>query len=191
MPADGSLLVSFRNQDLIGKIDYNNGAGSGNILWLMGEGGSFAINNPTADPWPWFSHQHDIEFQYNSNQLMTIYDNGNTRIFNNGVNSRGYVLNVNESGLQVTPILLADLGYYAVAQGSAQVLSNGDYEFLGGQIVGAAPHDSTRNGLPPTPSYYEEGSEVTPSGSVVYSEDVQSPAYRLWRVTDLYNVPTN
>jgi arylsulfate sulfotransferase len=183
MPEDGSLIISMRNQDWIAKIDYNNAAGTGDILWIMGEDGSFAINNTTGDPWPWFSHQHDVEFQNNSNQLMTMFDNGNTRITSNGGDSRGYVLSVDESGLQVTPQLLADVGFYAVAQGSAQVLTNGDYEFMGGQIYGLEPSS--------TPLFYQEGVELTPAGATTFSEMAQSAAYRLWRTQDLYHVPTN
>jgi hypothetical protein len=185
-PLDGSLVISIRNQDWVAKIDYNNGTGTGNILWLMGQNGSFAMNNVNGDPWPWFSHQHDVEYQNNGNVLMTMFDNGNTRITANGGDSRGYVLNVNESGLLVTPQLFFDTGYYAVAQGSAQVLSNGDYEFMGGQIVGRAP-----GGSAPSPSFYEQGAEVTPAGVATFSEAAQSQAYRLWRLTDFYNVPTN
>jgi hypothetical protein len=184
-PGDGSLVVSIRNQDWVAKIDYGNGTGTGNILWIMGQDGSFAFNNLTGDPWPWFSHQHDVEFQ-SDGSTVTIFDNGNTRVTANGGDSRGYVLDVNESGLQVTPRLLFDTGYYAVAQGSAQELSNGDYEFMGGQIVGKSPA-----GLAPKPSFYEQGAEVTPAGVVTYSEAAQSQAYRLWRMTDFYNVPTN
>jgi len=185
-PLDGSLVISIRNQDWVAKIDYNNGTGTGNILWIMGQGGSFAMNNLTGDPWPWFSHQHDVEYQNNGNVLMTMFDNGNTRITANGGDSRGYVLNVNESGLQVTPQVLFDTGYYAVAQGSAQILSNGDYEFMGGQILGHAPGSGAKS-----PTFYEQGADITPAGATTFSEVAQSQAYRLWRLTDFYNVPTN
>jgi hypothetical protein len=184
-PADGSLVISIRNQDWVAKIDYNNGQGTGNILWIMGQDGTFVMNNVTGDPWPWFSHQHDVEFQSSGTQLMTMIDNGNTRITSNGGHSRGYVLNVDEGGLQATPQMLFDLGYYAVAQGSAQVLSNGDYEFMGGQIIGKEPGNN------PQPSAYQQGAEVTPAGVTTYSEVSQSQAYRLWRVTDFYNLPAN
>jgi hypothetical protein len=185
-PLDESLVISIRNQDWVAKIDYKNGTGTGNILWIMGQGGSFAMNNVTGDPWPWFSHQHDVEYQNNSNVLMTMFDNGNTRVTANGGDSRGYVLNVNESGLQVTPALLWTTGYYAVAQGSAQVLSNGDYEFMGGQIVGKAP-----SGTAQSQSFYQQSADVTTAGVATFSEVAQSEAYRLWRLTDFYNVPTN
>jgi hypothetical protein len=110
---------------------------------------------------------------------MTMFDNGNTRVSENGGYSRGYVLSVNEAGLQVTPTLLTSLGVYAVAQGSAQTLANGDYEFMGGQINGL-------NGIT-----LEEGFELTPAGTIVYTEIARSEAYRMWRMEDFYHVPTN
>jgi arylsulfate sulfotransferase len=176
---DGSLILSLRNQDWVAKIDYKNGTGTGNVLWLMGLDGSFALNNVTGDPYPWVSHQHDVEYQNGGNTLMTMFDNGNTRVSENGGYSRGYVLSVNEAGLQVTPTLLTSLGVYAVAQGSAQTLANGDYEFMGGQINGL-------NGIT-----LEEGFELTPAGTIVYTEIARSEAYRMWRMEDFYHVPTN
>jgi arylsulfate sulfotransferase len=58
-PQDGSIVWSSRHQDWVIKVDYNNGSGTGNILWLMGQDGDFTFNNIYNDPWPWFSHQHE------------------------------------------------------------------------------------------------------------------------------------
>ncbi len=66
------------------------------------------------------------------------------------------------------------------------MLSNGDYELMGGQITGRAP-----SGKAPSPNFYEEGADVTTAGVATFSEAAQSQAYRLWRLTDFYNVPTN
>ncbi len=41
--SDGNLLLSMRHQSWILKIDYNNGAGSGNVLWRLGYQGDFAL----------------------------------------------------------------------------------------------------------------------------------------------------
>src|SRR6185369_4729603 len=35
-PKNGSVLFSMKAQDWVIKIDYNNGAGNGNVLWTMG-----------------------------------------------------------------------------------------------------------------------------------------------------------
>ncbi len=188
---DGSLLISIRDQDWLAKIDYDNGRGSGRILWKLGNGGDFSIVNPTNDPYPWFSHQHDSEI-LNSSGTVILFDNGNTRVTANGGNSRGYAMQLNEDTLTATITSLFDLGYYALAQGSAQKLSNGDYMFMGGQILGTAPHSGMMpDAQPPSQPQFQFGAEFTPSGTPVYSETTQSNAYRLWRVPDFYNWTAN
>ena len=54
--ADGNLLLSMRHQSWILKIDYANGAGSGNLLWKLGEDGDFTILG--VIPSQWFYGQH-------------------------------------------------------------------------------------------------------------------------------------
>jgi arylsulfate sulfotransferase len=49
---DGNLLVSLRNQDWILKVNYQNGAGNGDVIWTLGNEGSFSID--FNNPWPWF-----------------------------------------------------------------------------------------------------------------------------------------
>ncbi len=39
---DGNLIISIRHQNWLVKIDYNNGAGAGDILWHLGYQGDFA-----------------------------------------------------------------------------------------------------------------------------------------------------
>ena len=36
---DGNLIISIRHQNWLVKIDYNNGAGTGDILWHLGLSG--------------------------------------------------------------------------------------------------------------------------------------------------------
>jgi hypothetical protein len=187
--SDGNLVISMRNQDWIAKINFQNGTGSGNIIWLMGLDGNFTINNPTNDPYPWFSHQHDVEFQDTNYTDMSMFDNGNTRVTEQGGNSRGYLLTVDEAAFTVTPTLLGNMGQYSVSMGSAQQLSNGDWEFLAGDIVGTPP----TNGASPMAGkgQWELGAEMTTEGNIIYSEQAPSTCYRVWRLTDFYNVPSN
>jgi arylsulfate sulfotransferase len=182
---DGNLIVSFRNQDWIAKIDFENGTGTGNILWLMGLDGNFQIIS--SDPYPWFSHQHDVEFQDSNYTGLSMFDNGNTRIAANGGYSRAYLATVNESALTVTPTLLAPTGQFAVAMGSAQPLSNGDWEFMGGDIVGQPPSPGENANV----NQWELGQEVNAAGTAVYTEQAPATCYRIWRLTDFYNVPAN
>ena len=78
IPSSGDLLFSMRHQDWVAKIDYNNGTGGGAVLWELGLGGSWTINS--TDPYPWFSHQHDVEYELGGTTVLSAYDNGNTRI---------------------------------------------------------------------------------------------------------------
>ena len=58
---DGNILYSSRHQDWLIKIDYSHGTGSGAVLWRLGQDGDFKI--VSDDPHPWFSHQHDANFE--------------------------------------------------------------------------------------------------------------------------------
>ncbi len=166
LAADGSITVSSRNQDWVFKIDYNNGTGTGNILWRMGNQGDFTINS--TDPYPWFTHQHDFNFDGTN---YHVFDNGNTRVGQNGGNSRGMVLSVNEAARTVTPILAADLGFYAFAWGSSQRLANGDSQFMAGGLSGVTADQSL---------------EVTAAGVKNTNIQFQSNAYRGFRMKDLW-----
>ncbi len=173
-PSDGSLLVSLRDQDWVIKIDYNNGKGTGDILWRLGADGDFSMNS--TDPYPWFSGQHDAEFQYGGQQVLSLFDNGNTRVLSYpGENSRGQVLNVDQTNMQVSLDLNVYLDGYSPALGTAQSLQNGDYAFEPGF-------------LNPGAHSYEQSIEVTPSASVVYEFAGDNPAYRSWRMPSLYSL---
>ncbi|HLY16754.1 MAG TPA: aryl-sulfate sulfotransferase [Bryobacteraceae bacterium] len=186
--ASGDLVWSSRNQDWVMKVDYHNGTGKGDLLWTMGPCGSFAFNNVYNDPWPWFSGQHDAGMENNGAGPLTVFDDGNTRVSRpgrstqcmpgaGGGNSRGMALSVDEAGMQVTPVLSADLGGFSPANGSAQLLSNGNYFFLSGVVAKSGyaieifPTPGTETG---TQALNIQGSE----------------GYRAWRMPSLYAPPT-
>jgi arylsulfate sulfotransferase len=133
---DGNILYSMRNQDWVIKIDYENGAGTGDVLWHLGNAGDFQI--VSSDPSPWFSHQHDANFE-SDNVSFLVFDDGNTRAATNpAADSRGQLLMVDQQNKVATLILNADMGTYSSAVGSAQALPNGDYHFDSGFIETAA-----------------------------------------------------
>jgi hypothetical protein len=172
--SDGSVLLSMRHQDWIVKIDYNNGTGTGDVLWTLGQGGDFTITS--TDPYPWFSHQHNVGFEQEGTTVLSMFDNGNTRrsIYSTA-NSRGYVLNVDQTNMTVTPVLLADLGVYSPALGSAELLFNGDYHFLAGTVQ---------------PGSYNQSIEVRPDGTLGLTMLVPGTiAYRSFRMLNLYTPP--
>jgi arylsulfate sulfotransferase len=169
---DGNLLYSSRHQDWLIKIDYNNGEGSGGVIWRLGQDGDFQV--ASADPSPWFSHQHDGNIELSDPSLLLVFDDGNTRVKNTGGgNSRGQVLQLDEQKRMATLVLNADLGVYSIAVGSAQRLRDGNYHFDAGFVLG-----------PDGTSSYSI--EVDGSGNIVYGAKANTILYRSFRMTDMY-----
>jgi hypothetical protein len=165
---DGNLIFSVRHQDWIIKINYQNGAGSGDVIWRLGNAGDFTIKSD--DPAPWFSHQHDPQLLADGSSLI-LFDNGNVRHVADGVaNSRGQVLSLDEVNRSATLSLNADLGSYCFALGAAEKLRNGNYHFHCGWT-----DDATSLLL-----------EVDPSGQIVYALHALAAEYRSFRMRDLY-----
>jgi hypothetical protein len=176
---DGNILYSARHMDWVIKIDFRNGAGTGDILWRMGVGGDFQVNS--NDPNPWFSHQHDPNFLADG-RTMLVFDNGNTRISKNpGENSRGQVYQVDEANLVVTPLINADLGVNSAALGTAEPLPDGTYHFNAGFIF-----DPANPGSIITQLYHVDASGAVDSTSTTR---VYSTEYRNFQMTDLYTPP--
>lgn len=75
----------------------------------------------------------------------------------------------------VTPVLNADLGYYAAAVGSAQFLTDGNYHF----DVGFVQENKTID------SY---SLEVAPSGQITYNAHQNVILYRTFRMATMYSV---
>jgi arylsulfate sulfotransferase len=167
---DGNILYSMRHQDWVIKIAYANGIGDGRIIWRLGKGGDFKIIS--KDPNPWFSHQHDAQYDAGHSSTIMVFDNGNVRHDSDaGAHSRGQVLQLDEQNLTAILIVNADLGDYSAALGSAQKLPNGNYHFS----LGALQQSGTSQSV-----------EVDPLGRKVSSLQASSPVYRSFRMTDLY-----
>jgi len=82
--------------------------------------------------------------------------------------------------MQATPVLSVDLGLYSGGNGSAQLLSNGDYFFLAGYVLNHGALTGNSIEILPTPG--------TDTGSQVLN--IQGPStYRAWRMPNLYNPP--
>jgi hypothetical protein len=176
---DGNILYSARHQDWVIKIDYHNGAGAGDVLWRLGKAGDFAISS--SDPSPWFSHQHDPNFEANG-KILTVFDDGNDRFAADPkAHSRGQALAIDEPNRTATPLLSADLGSYSAAVGSAQRLPNGDYHFDSGFIT--IPDATGKLNL------FAQSVEVDKNGTIVYRIQFAAPEYRSMRMKDLYTAP--
>lgn len=166
---DGSILYSARHLDWVIKIDYGNGSGSGQVLWRLGRGGDFQL--VANDPDPWFSHQHDPEFQTLDDTTLALFDNGNFRgATDPTIHSRGQSWRIDEQNRTATLLLNADMGTYSIALGSAHVLPDGNYHF--------------NVGLVPTGGAWSI--EVDSGGNTVYSIESSVPDYRSFRMPNLY-----
>jgi arylsulfate sulfotransferase len=89
---DGNLLVSVRSQGWVIKIDYENGHGSGKILWRLGNGGDFKLENGNS-PVDWNYGQHEPAIFRDQGTGadpdaglfdLGMMDNGNNRIMPDG-----------------------------------------------------------------------------------------------------------
>ena len=182
---DGNLTLSMPEQDWVIKIDYDNGKGSGKVLWKLGQDGDFKAES--SDPKPWFSFQHDAAFEPPGSNMLVLLDNGHRRVEkekdkdgkekDKEPDSRGQVWRIDEKARTATLVTNADLGVYAPAMGSAHRLSNGNYHFTTGVVV----KDNTVR---------SKSIEVKPDGKIVYVLDAPgTTTYRTNRVADLYTPP--
>ena len=176
---DGSLLLSSRHQSWVLKLDYANGAGSGDVLWRLGPGGDFTLSS--NDPAQWFYNQHYPSLVSTSGptQRIALYDNGDTRPDSSGqpcsqdCYSRAVIMNIDESALTAQVSWQYSPGWYSFWGGSIVVLPNNNVEF-----------DSTA----PSGSY-SKVLEVTQTSTPqkVWEMDTSNTAfYRAYRIPSLY-----
>jgi hypothetical protein len=188
-PDDGDLLLSLRDQNWIIKINYDDGAGNGNILWRLGPEGNFTL--PSGDaPIDWNYGQHGMNFAGPGTSGifdLTFFNNGNNRLVNakNTVcGSSGAVpcyssvpiYQVNEYTKKVQILWQDNLSsVYSICCGNSELLSNGDVEF-----------DVANNIHTPGLSFVEEVTQETPP-QMVWQMNIQGQlAYRAFRIPSLY-----
>lgn len=185
-PDDGDLIVSIRHQYWVIKIDYNNGNGTGNILWKLGYQGDFTLMNGT-DPVDWFYAQHDpnvISGNSSGSFQMTMFDNGDNRVLDTNGDvcgasplppcySRVSIIQIDETAKTATLQWVNNLSpVYSQWGGSSRLLSNGDMEF-----------DECALG---TSSNIYEVTKTTPPVPVWQMQVSGQNAYRAFRMSSLY-----
>ncbi len=207
-PDDHNLMISMRSQDWVLKIDYNDGKGTGNILWHLGYQGDFALiqnGAPTTDPSLWFYGQHDINVvsQKSSGVFsVTLFDDGNNRVLNNNndntsicgqgaapqCSSAAPILELDETLKTATiqfrsepPVYTQppQLIEFAAFGGSSRLLANNDLEY---DLCGlAASGTQSLNNM-------SDILEVTqPSGQIAWRMQLSGNyAYRAFRIPSLY-----
>ena len=145
---DHNLLLSIRQQNWIVKLDYQDGKGTGNIIWHLGEGGDFKLLGGT-DPTDWFYAQHGMNF-FSTNTTgvfkLGIMDNGNDRLFPSGLTcvppgtnnttgapacySRAPVMQIDETAKTATLVFnyTPSPAIYSFFGGQTDLLQNNDIE---------------------------------------------------------------
>ncbi len=197
--ADGSLLISLRHQDWVLKIDYQDGLGSGAVLWRLGFEGDFDLLDAGPEGWQYAQHfpfviepeadgeQGDAE--PNDILRLAIWDNGNFRVIDEltgatcdpdvlgSCYSRPVIYEIDES-LNTVRIVWEDiLDFFSPLIGSIQVFDDGNVLWDAGTIMGAGPT--------PMAIVREVTQEVPPQ--TVWQADVSGPfVYRSLRLPSLY-----
>jgi arylsulfate sulfotransferase len=139
---DGNLIVSIRSQHWVIKIDYDNGHGSGRVLWHLGAGGDFKLidgNSPTD--WTYGQHQPVIFGDRDAGVFdLGMMDNGNNRILPNGKTcvdqgehncyTTAPIFRIDEQAKTAT-LIFHDVfppNHYSMWGGGVQALPNGDVQ---------------------------------------------------------------
>jgi arylsulfate sulfotransferase len=138
---DGNLVISIRHQNWLVKVDYQNGTGSGNIIWHLGYQGDFTLVGGT-DPTDWFYAQHGPSFTTSNTTGtfgMAVFDNGDDRFFPSGqvlctvpspsCYSTTPLLILDESAMTATLTFNPTAPTYSFFGGNNAVLANGNVEF--------------------------------------------------------------
>jgi len=194
-PDDGNLIVSMRHQSWILKLDYNNGTGTGNILWKLGYQGDFQLTQSgaaTDDPSLWFSFQHypSLISQNGAQNTLAIWDNGDYRVLDThgticlvpgppDCYSRAIIMNIDETAKVADLTWSYAPGLFSNWGGSISQLANGNIEF-----------DVNAPLVAPNPNLASEVQEVTQTSTpqLLWKMDIPLPtnAYRAYRVPSLY-----
>jgi hypothetical protein len=178
----------MRNQSWIIKIDYNNGAGAGDIIWHLGYQGDFTLVGGT-DPTDWFSGQHAPAFTTPATAGtfgMTVFDDGDFRTYPTGTTcadtgaptcpyTTAQVLTINESAMTATLDFLDITPAYTFFGGNEEVLGNGNVEFDLCNTLATASQASVYEVTP-----------TSPAQTVWQLNVVGSDAYRAFRIPSLY-----
>ena len=149
---DHNLLLSIRHQNWVVKINFQDGQGSGAVMWRLGEGGDFKIIGG-SDPADWFYAQHGASFfSPNTSGVfrLGLMDNGNDRILPTGqVNCKPLapttancystipVIEVDETKMTATLMIhyTPPPSYFTFFGGNVELLPNGNIHANFGSTV--------------------------------------------------------
>jgi hypothetical protein len=178
-------MLSVRHQSWILGIDYQNGAGSGNVLWRLGQGGDFALAG--GDPSQWFYAQHfpSLLSADGSQATLAVFDNGNLRIMDSqgttcgeppapACYSRATIFQFDQSTMQAQLQWQYSPGFFSFWGGTINQLPNGNIEFeMSGPFSGPG-------------SRVMEVTQTDTPESVWQMDLTGGSSYRTYRIPSLY-----
>lgn len=187
LPQEGNLLISMRHQHWIIKIDYRDSAGTGAVLWRLGNEGDFTLQGGT-DPTDWFYGQHGarlVNTEAPGLFSISLMDNGNNRVFAAGQScatlglaqcpySSGGVYRLDESAKTATLTTHFIPPYFSTFGGYSAPLANGNMEF----------DFCAAQSAPQLAVIYEVTQGSNPQ--VVWQMSTPGFAYRAFRMPSLY-----
>jgi len=192
---DHNLLLSIRHQNWVIKIDFDDGQGSGNVLWRLGYQGDFQLLDSSGDadnnPADWFYAQHGLAyFSDNTTGVfrLGVMDNGNDRIF---AAPTGQV-QCKDTGpyppqcYSTFPVLQVDEDNMTASFVSHDVPPPSDFSFFGGNTQWLANGDSQVDFCAPLSGGLIQ--EFDPSGSQLVWQATTPGAdqFRVERLGSLY-----
>ena len=192
-PDDKALMLSMRHQAWVIKINYNDGAGDGHIMWKLGYQGDFVLQSGafnSVDPVDWFNAQHDANIiSPNTSGAIDVllFDNGNQRILQASplvlcgsgtpCDSRVAILHLDETTKTADITWVDKLApLFSFFGGSARLLKNGSIEF---DECAATP-------LPNNNAHIFEVTKTTPPEIAWQMQIAGQYAYRGYRIPSLY-----
>ena len=186
-PDDGNLLLSMRDQSWIIKIDYQNGQGSGNLLWRLGYQGDFTLTNGQNPDWFYGQHYPSIISPNSTGTFsLIVFDDGNNRVMDSAGDicgapgqvicySRVPIYQLDESAMTATLEWQDNLSVYTFWGGNAQQLADTDV------VLGiSAPSDD------PNGARYMEVTDASPPQIVMQMEISHQNNYRAILMPSLY-----
>jgi hypothetical protein len=187
-PDDGNLILSQRDQSWVLKIDYQDGLGSGAIIWRLGYQGDFTLTNGTPPDWFYAQHYANVVSPNSAGvfQLM-VFDDGDNRVLDAAGDVCGVtgepacystvpIFQVDETNMTATLLWQDNLSpVYSYFAGSAQLL-NDNRVVMDINVPSDAPTDSR---------YMEVTHDPTPL-IVLRMEVSNQESYRMVHVPSLY-----
>ncbi len=139
---DHNILVSIRNQNWVLKLNYNDGAGDGTILWHLGYQGDFTlIGGAGTQDWQYAQHGPSFTTPNTTGVFgLVLMDNGDDRTFPAGFTcpvpevsgqclySRAPIFTIDENAMTATVSNGQRGPVYSWWGGNAELLPNGNIE---------------------------------------------------------------